>query len=600
MCGFAGFSDYSDSLTDEKYLWIALARRMARRISHRGPDDSGAHVSAHCALGHARLAIIDPENGAQPMTVRRDGAEFTIAYNGEIYNAPELRSELEAQGYVFETNCDTEVVLNAYLCFGEDCAEKLNGIFAFAVDDVPRQRTFLCRDRFGVKPLFYTIQGDRLAFASEIKALFEFPGVNPVLDKNGICEIFGLGPARTPGCGVFEGISELKPGHTAVFDREGFRDRRYFDLQAAPHEDDYDTTVRQVRELLLDTVERQMISDVPLCTFLSGGLDSSVVTAIAAQVLERSQSQKGALAQGLLNKAVYTPQAVYFDAPEEMPWLHMGSVKTTALALDALLFAKQNFEQAFESASWLIRQLNAQGHWNNTSDNAAVFTALNTYYQAKENAEPDFAAAVKLGAKTAFEQTFKGRSAEAKNGSVPFAQAYGQGTETRVTFAKTGAGTLYYTLGQVYEPLSYETPVNAGFEISRELTALDGKPVQTVRAGERYKVTLTVKNAAARHFVVAEDFVPAGFEIVNSELATESADIAVTDNGSDDYAFERNEKYDDRIAAFADYLPAGTHTYSYVVSALTSGTFAWPCAWASQMYEPAVFGRNATQTLVIK
>ncbi len=320
----------------------------------------------------------------------------------------------------------------------------------------------------------------------------------------------------------------------------------------------------------------------------------------AAQVLERSQSQKGALAQGLLNKAVYTPQAVYFDAPEEMPWLHMGSVKTTALALDALLFAKQNFEQAFESASWLIRQLNAQGHWNNTSDNAAVFTALNTYYQAKENAEPDFAAAVKLGAKTAFEQTFKGRSAEAKNGSVPFAQAYGQGTETRVTFAKTGAGTLYYTLGQVYEPLSYETPVNAGFEISRELTALDGKPVQTVRAGERYKVTLTVKNAAARHFVVAEDFVPAGFEIVNSELATESADIAVTDNGSDDYAFERNEKYDDRIAAFADYLPAGTHTYSYVVSALTSGTFAWPCAWASQMYEPAVFGRNATQTLVIK
>ena len=152
----------------------------------------------------------------------------------------------------------------------------------------------------------------------------------------------------------------------------------------------------------------------------------------------------------------------------------------------------------------------------------------------------------------------------------------------------------------MYEPLSYETPVNAGFEISRELTALDGKPVQTVRAGERYKVTLTVKNAAARHFVVAEDFVPAGFEIVNSELATESADIAVTDNGSDDYAFERNEKYDDRIAAFADYLPAGTHTYSYVVSALTSGTFAWPCAWASQMYEPAVFGRNATQTLVIK
>lgn len=287
MCGFAGFSDYSDSLLDEKYQWLALARRMAGRVGHRGPDDRGAHVSAHCALAHARLAIIDPENGAQPMTVRKDGGEFTIAYNGEIYNAGELRSELESRGYSFETNCDTEVVLNAYLCYGEDCAQHLNGIFAFAVDDGPRGKTYLCRDRFGVKPLFYTLQGPRLAFGSEIKALFEFPGVNPVLGAEGICEIFGLGPARTPGCGVFEGISEMKPGHWAVFDRDGFRDHQYFDLEAAPHTDDYETTVEKVRELLLDTVERQLISDAPLCTFLSGGLDSSVVTAIAAHILEQ-------------------------------------------------------------------------------------------------------------------------------------------------------------------------------------------------------------------------------------------------------------------------------------------------------------------------
>lgn len=287
MCGFAGFSDYSDSLLDEKYQWLALARRMAGRVGHRGPDDRGAHVSAHCALAHARLAIIDPENGAQPMTVRKDGGEFTIAYNGEIYNAGELRSELESRGYSFETNCDTEVVLNAYLCYGEDCAQHLNGIFAFAVDDGPGGRTYLCRDRFGVKPLFYTLRGPRLAFGSEIKALFEFPGVNPVLGAEGICEIFGLGPARTPGCGVFEGISEMKPGHWAVFDRDGFRDHQYFDLEAAPHTDDYETTVEKVRELLLDTVERQLISDAPLCTFLSGGLDSSVVTAIAAHILEQ-------------------------------------------------------------------------------------------------------------------------------------------------------------------------------------------------------------------------------------------------------------------------------------------------------------------------
>lgn len=317
----------------------------------------------------------------------------------------------------------------------------------------------------------------------------------------------------------------------------------------------------------------------------------------AAQAAEAPSAQKSALAQGLLNKAVYTPQSVYFDAVENMPWLHIGSVQTTALALDALLFAKQDFAQAFQAASWLIGQLNAQGHWNNTSDNAAVFTALNTYYNAKESAQPDFAAAVRLDGQTVFEQTFKGRSSDAKNGSVPFARAYASGAETRVTFAKNGAGTLYYTLGQVYEPQAYQTPVNAGFEISRTLTALDGSPVQTVRAGERYKITLTVKNAAARHFVVAEDFIPAGFEIVNTSLATESAEQAAS---VDNVSFDRSEKYDDRIAAFADYLPAGTHTYSYLVSALAPGEFSWPCAWASQMYEPAVFGRNATQTIVIK
>lgn len=291
MCGFAGFSDYTESLSDEKYLWIALARRMSRRISHRGPDDSGTHVSPYCALGHARLAIIDPENGAQPMTVRKDGGEFTIAYNGELYNAPQLRQDLESRGFTFTTNCDTEVVLNAYICYGDACAEKLNGIFAFAVDDVPHRRTFLCRDRFGVKPLFYTLRGDRLAFGSEIKALFEFPGVNPVIDREGICEIFGLGPARSPGCGVFKGISELKPGHIAVFDSDGFHPHKYFDLTAAPHPDDYDTTVKNVRELLIDTVERQLVSDVPICTFLSGGLDSSVVTAIAANILKQRGRQ---------------------------------------------------------------------------------------------------------------------------------------------------------------------------------------------------------------------------------------------------------------------------------------------------------------------
>lgn len=286
MCGFAGFSDYGENLLPEKYLWLALVRRMAGRVAHRGPDARGERVSAHCALGHARLSIIDPKNGAQPMTVHKDGGLFTIAYNGELYNAGELRDELTELGHSFETSCDTEVVLNAYLRWGEACAERLNGIFAFVIDDEPRQRTYLCRDRFGVKPLFFTQVNDRLAFGSEIKALFEFPGVRPTIGKTGLCEVFGLGPARTPGCGVFEGIHEIKPGHWAIFDREGLRSMQYFALTATPHEEDYETTVRRVRDLLVDTVERQLVSDVPLCTFLSGGLDSSVVTAIAAQKLK--------------------------------------------------------------------------------------------------------------------------------------------------------------------------------------------------------------------------------------------------------------------------------------------------------------------------
>lgn len=320
----------------------------------------------------------------------------------------------------------------------------------------------------------------------------------------------------------------------------------------------------------------------------------------AAQAMGNTDEVKGKIAQSLLNHIAYTPQAAYFDAPEEMPWLHMSNVKSTALALDALLYAKQPFNDAFKTASWMLTQLNAEGHWNNTSVNAAAFTALNTYYRTMESVEPDYAASAKLGAKAVLEASFKGRTLDSRAASIPFAEAYGTGTETRVTFAKQGAGTLYYTLGQEYEPLSYEKPVDAGFTVSREITTLDGKPVTEIVAGERYKITLHVKNAASRHFVVVEDFIPAGFEIINTSLATESAEQASMLNAGGYNGFERDEKYDDRIAAFADYLPAGEHEYSYLVSASVAGTFAYPSLWASQMYEPAVFGRNATETLVIK
>ncbi len=335
MCGFAGFSDYQEGLSGPPQHWLDLARRMARRIAHRGPDDQGAHVSQNCALAHARLAVIDPDHGRQPMVLPFEGQEAAIAYNGEIYNAPELRSDLESRGFRFQTSCDTEVVLASYLCYGPDCAEKLNGIFAFAVDDPVNQRTFLCRDRFGVKPLFYTLREGKLVFGSEIKSLFEFPGIQPVVGREGLCEIFGLGPARTAGCGVFEGIRELKPGHVAIFDRMGFRELPYFDLEAQPHEETYQQTVEHLRELLLDTVERQLISDVPLCTFLSGGLDSSVVTAITAQRLKeqgRKLSTYSFEFEG--NEEFFTPSS--FQPDRDQAWAQrvsqtLGTDHTTLL-----------------------------------------------------------------------------------------------------------------------------------------------------------------------------------------------------------------------------------------------------------------------------
>ncbi|WP_283607907.1 asparagine synthase (glutamine-hydrolyzing) [Faecalispora anaeroviscerum] len=282
MCGIAGFCDYHDTLTEEAPLWGALAKRMGNRLRHRGPDDAGVHVSSHAAFAHARLAVVDIEGGKQPMTRVQDGYHYTITYNGELYNTEELRQELRLLGCQFQSHSDTEVLLYCYMQFGPFCAEKLNGIYAFAIDDERRNCTFLCRDRFGVKPLFYTAVNDRLVFGSEMKALFEYPGINPILDKTSLCELFGLGPARTAGCGVFQGIRELKPGYSAVFNREGLRAYPYFELESYEHPDSYEDTVAHVRELLYDTVKRQLVSDVPLCTFLSGGLDSSIITALAA------------------------------------------------------------------------------------------------------------------------------------------------------------------------------------------------------------------------------------------------------------------------------------------------------------------------------
>ena len=208
--------------------------------------------------------------------------EYVIVYNGQIYNTKELKETLLKNDFSFNGHCDTEILLKSYIHYGSDVVNHLNGIYAFAIWNSRKKELFLARDHFGVKPLFYTIKNDTLIFSSEIKALFKYPGVEKVLDNQGICELFGIGPAHTPGTTIFRNIYELKPAHCATFNNYGFHIERYWKPKSEPHTDSFGTTCQKVKFLLNDAITKQLVSDVPLCTFLSGGLDSSIITKFAS------------------------------------------------------------------------------------------------------------------------------------------------------------------------------------------------------------------------------------------------------------------------------------------------------------------------------
>ncbi|MBR3942621.1 MAG: asparagine synthase (glutamine-hydrolyzing) [Clostridia bacterium] len=280
MCGIAGFVHWEKSLCNGEYK--KTGEKMAHTLVHRGPDAEGVCVLDRAVLAHARLAVIDPSGGSQPMTRERDGKAYTVVYNGELYNTKEIKRELLRAGAVFSTRSDTEVLLLAYMYFGPGFVHLLNGIYSFAIWDDAKQKLFLCRDRFGVKPFYYTFQDGFFVFGSEIKALFAFPNVEANLDEAGICEIFGIGPAVSPGCGVFKDIYEVMPGYSGYLEQDGLKLSAYFRLHASMHTDSFEETVDTVRYLLCDSIRRQTVADVPLCTFLSGGLDSSMITAIVA------------------------------------------------------------------------------------------------------------------------------------------------------------------------------------------------------------------------------------------------------------------------------------------------------------------------------
>ncbi|HEY7429852.1 MAG TPA: asparagine synthase (glutamine-hydrolyzing) [Streptosporangiaceae bacterium] len=274
MCGIAGWVDFERDLTGER----ATAEAMTQTMACRGPDGEGLWLDRHVALGHRRLAVIDIEGGRQPMTAE---GLAVVTFSGEIYNFRELRTELAAAGHRFRTNSDTEVLLHAYLAWGEDFAERLNGMFAFALWDTRREELLLVRDRMGVKPLYYYPLPGGVLFGSEPKAILANPLADRAVDAGGLRELLTV--VRNPERAVFSGMYELRPGHLLRVRRPGLAKRRYWGLEAHDHTDDVATTVRTVRELLEDIVGRQLVSDVPLCSLLSGGLDSSTITALANQ-----------------------------------------------------------------------------------------------------------------------------------------------------------------------------------------------------------------------------------------------------------------------------------------------------------------------------
>ena len=263
----------------------AAVAEAGARMAHRGPDQSGAFFASGVALYHNRLSVMDPERGRQPMSAFFEGNRYTIVYNGEIYNSAELRRALVRRGARFETECDTETVLWSYIVYGEECPKHLNGIFAFAVYDEGEEKVFFARDRFGVKPFFYARFGGNFYFASEIKALLAHSGIEAKLDREGLWQLLYLTPVTLPGSGIFKDICELLPANAARLTREGFRVWSYWQLEARECRDDEKTAAATVRELLGDAVRRQLSSDVPLAVLLSGGLDSSAITALAAEHL---------------------------------------------------------------------------------------------------------------------------------------------------------------------------------------------------------------------------------------------------------------------------------------------------------------------------
>ncbi|MER7576146.1 asparagine synthase (glutamine-hydrolyzing) [Streptomyces sp. NPDC126514] len=351
MCGVTGWIDWETDLRTRG----ATVAAMAETLACRGPDASGVWLSRHAGLGHRRLSVIDLEGGTQPLGTGQP--QTVLTYNGELYNHQELRRELQALGHTFRTRSDTEVVLRAHIEWGADAPRRFNGIFAYALWDERTEELLLVRDHLGIKPLYWHSHATGVLFGSEPKAVLANPLFRAELDAEGIAELFALPAAPTAGHGLFRGLHEVRPGHLVSVRRAAVRESRYWQLVSQPHTDDAATTRRTVRDLLADAVQRQLMSDVSLCTLLSGGVDSSAITALAA--LAHEQSGQGKVSSFSVDFPGSTDKApddwrTGADAPfVQAAAEHIGTLHTSVVIPDDdLLDARQAVLRARDRPGW--------------------------------------------------------------------------------------------------------------------------------------------------------------------------------------------------------------------------------------------------------
>lgn len=345
MCGITGWVNFNRDLRAQS----VVVENMTKTLAKRGPDDENVWVDTHAIFGHRRLTVVDPLGGKQPMIKSHQQYQYTLCYNGELYNTEDLRKELLRKGYTFSGHSDTEVLLTSYIEWKEQCVEYFNGIFAFAIWDEKEQKVFIARDRLGVKPLFYSENHGDFLFGSEIKALLAHPDLQPQLSRDGLAEVLSLGPSRKPGSGVFHGINELRPAHALTLSRLGLRIWRYWNVKSNVHTDSVEETAEKVRYLVTDAVERQLVSDVPLCTFLSGGVDSSAITAIASNRYQLDG--KGPLHTYSID---YEDNAKYFQSSDfqpnaDGPWIEKMVDKFKTVHQSSIITQDQLFNDLAEA-----------------------------------------------------------------------------------------------------------------------------------------------------------------------------------------------------------------------------------------------------------